>query len=381
MKINDIYTRKEQEYTYLCANVEYGNECKEIWFAVEEQYEAYLTTERSDAFVVGLLTVAMRLGEDVECTVPVTKRLLYQLNHYLIPSLSANIKEYQNIKVNAPTSSKILPCSGAVATGWTGGVDSMYTAMRHLNISNDGYRLTHLLIANNGALESDDNTGLLKYMVNKAREGIAKDYGISVIGVESNIQTVFSEPYLAVAAYRLPAVVLAVQKLFGVFLNSAGYEFSKFAFVPENSAYYELLPLSMFETDCTVFYSACGSVSRIQKLKELADYPAARKYLHPCIYAKRDNCCTCGKCIRTMSALYALGELDNFSEVFDVKQFYAKKDWYLANILAKKESQHYGEVAAVMKQKGLEFSPEAKKQARIMRMAAAAAKKHQNDLI
>lgn len=359
----------------VCAKVTIEGKTEEAWFAVEPEYGEDLTDDRADAFVVGFLTTAMRLGADIRCEAPVTARLWYQLTHYVIPTMSSNMDLYHSIAICAQVTDAVLPCKGAVGTGFTGGVDCMYTLYKHQSAP-DGFHVTHLLCANNGALESDHNSELLDYMAEKFRGGIAKELGLSVISVDTNLQLLQEEPYLAVASFRLPAVVLALQKLFRVFLNSAAYEFSRFAFVPENCGYYEFLLLSNFETDTTVFYSAGAQTSRIRKIEELVGYEPARKYLHPCIYVSRDNCGKCGKCVRTLGALYALDALDAFHDVFDVEEFLHNKDDYMAQILAKKESQHYGEVLYELKRRGKELSPEAQRKARIIRAAAAAAAKN-----
>ena len=375
LRIGKPYLRQDPNGASLCAQVTIQGNSEEAWFSVEPEFARYLIDDRADAFVVGFLTTAMKLGADIYCDAPITKRLYYQLTTYLIPSMATNMEIYHSISILAPLTDVPLPCEGAVGTGWTGGVDSMYTLMTHLHPQEPGMKLTHLLVANVGTLESDHNTELLRYIAEKTRSGIARELELSVVAVDSNIQLLQDEPYLAVAAFRLPAAVLALQKLFGVFLHSGAYEFSYFAFVSENSAYYELLPLSCFETDRTAFYSTGSHVSRIQKLWELSEFRPARSYLHPCIYAHRDNCGKCGKCVRTMGALYALGTLDEFGQVFDVEDFYRHKDDHLAGILAKKESQHYGEVLAVMKQRGMELSPDVQKKARILRAAAQVAQK------
>lgn len=375
MIIKKPYLKETAQQVSLCARVTIQGNTEEAWFSVEPEYARYLTDDRADAFVVGFLTTALRLGEDIFCEAPITKRLYYQISQYLIPSMSANMQIYNPITIHAPVTEEPLPCEGAVGTGWTGGVDSMYTLMTHLHREEPGMKLTHLLVANVGTLESDHNTELLCYMAQKARSGIARELDLSVVAVDSNIQLLQMEPYLSVESFRLPAAVLAVQKLFRVFLHSASYEFGRFAFVQENSAYYELLCVSCFETDCTVFYSAGSQVSRMQKLKELSEFSPAQKYLHPCIYVQRDNCGTCGKCVRTQGALYALGTLDKFGKVFDLDAFYRNKEDHLAGILAKQESQHYGEVLAVMKERGMELSPEAQRKARILRAAAQVAQR------
>ena len=368
--------RREAERTVLSAAITLNGQRQEAWFSVENAYAGYLTQDRLDAFVVGFLTTAMRMGEDILCEAPITKRLHYQLTTYLIPAMAGNMDIYKAITIHAPLTDAPLPCEKAVATGWTGGVDSMYTLMTHLNAEEPSRRLTHLLIANVGTLESDRNSQVLWQLVDKARHGVGAQTGLSVVGVDSNLQELQQETYLAVAAFRLPAAVLALQGLFGVFYNSAGYEFHRFSFVPENSAYYELVPLSCFETDNLVFYSTGGQTTRMEKLKALSSFPLAQKYLHPCIYTLRDNCGKCGKCVRTLGALYALNKLDVFREAFDVEAFYRDKEDHLANILSKSHSQHYGEVLAVMKQRGMTLSPEIQRKARILRTAAAVAKKN-----
>lgn len=370
VRIGKPYKEKTSEGVRLCAPVRFRGKDQTVWFSAEPEYGEYLTDERADAFVAGLLTSAMRDGTDIVCEAPVTRRLHYQLTHYLIPMMASNMSDTFNlIKINAELTDEKLSCAGAVGTGWSGGVDSMFTLVQSLNAVEPSRRLTHLMITNNGALEDEDNSALLKRLVEKARSGIAKDTGLNVIGIDTNLQDIQSEPFLAVAAFRHSAATLALQKLFGAFLWSSAYEFSRFSFDPNNSFYYELVIYSAFETDSTVLYSAGGAYSRIQKLEALSDYPLALKYLHPCIHPEGENCGRCGKCVRTEAALYGLGMLDNFSEVFDTEEFEKDKDWYFAQLLANEKSQHYGEALFLLRQKGIEPTPEAHRLARTLKAA------------
>ena len=338
----------------LCADIVIGGRTETVWFEVNCKYAPFLTDDRLDAFVAACLYRAMMMGADIECEAPVSRRLLYQLNNYLLPVLADNIPEFHSIHVIADPADLVFSERNAVATGWTGGVDSMYTFMQMSGDGASDIKLTHLLIANNGALESDDNEELLRNMVANTENGIAREAGLSVIGVNSNLDRVFSdETYLAVAGFRLPAAVLALQKMFSVFFNSAGYEFSRFSFVPNNSAYYEMFIMPNLSTENTVFYSSGGAASRIRKLKELSEYPPAHRYLHPCIYTSETNCGMCGKCVRTEAALYALGTLDRFGEVFDLNAFEKNKDRILAEIISKRKSQHYGEAYTLLRKEGL----------------------------
>lgn len=375
------YMEKKGGKVRVCAKLKLRGKEEILWFSVEEKYGCYLVDDRADAFVVALLTTAMKDGSDIICEAPVSRRLLYQIRHYLIPILAANLPGYHTVELQAEPMDEKLPCANAVATGWTGGVDSMFTLMKTICAEEPGHRLTHLMIANNGALEDEDNSGLLNKLVRKAETGVAAELGLSVIGIETNIQELVSEAFLAVAAYRQAAVILALQKLFGIYYSSAAYEFSRFSFDVNNCFYFELVLFDNFRTDCTTFYSAYGAWSRAQKLKELSEYPLAWRMLHPCIHPLPEkNCGRCGKCVRTMAALYGLGTLERFSEVFDVDQFERDKDWYIADVLAYKESQHYGEALVLMKERGIEPSPEAQRMARSIRAARMIVEKNREQL-
>lgn len=91
----------------------------------------------------------------------------------------------------------------------------------------------------------------------------------------------------------------------------------------------------------------------MQKLERLSDFSLAWRYLHPCIYALRDNCCQCGKCIRTETALYGLGTLERFDRVFDIEKFERNKEWYFSEIRKSKKHADAGDVLSLLKQQGI----------------------------
>ena len=111
------------------------------------------------------------------------------------------------------------PCENAVA----GGVDSMLTLKQTIEAEVPSRRLTHLMITGNGSLEGEDNSALLKQLIQTAKNGIAAELGIPAAGIDSNIQEIVGENFLSVVVYRHASVVLARQKLFGVSYNSSSY--------------------------------------------------------------------------------------------------------------------------------------------------------------
>lgn len=355
IRIGSPYIEKISGEVRLCSEIELHEQKQIMWFSVSESYGTYLVEDRADAFVIALLTVAMRERSDIVCAVPVTTRLLYQINQYLIPTMTLNMEEFHPVKVYAEPTDEVLECEGAVATGWTGGVDSMFTYMQNVYSANPVHRLTHLLIANNGAIIGDTRE-TFKKMIEKAKNGFAAETGMQIIGVDTNVQEILDENFLAVTDMRHAAVIIALQKLFHVFLESAAYGFSEFSFNAGNVAYYEMFLLKCFETNTTVFYSSGGSFSRMHKLKMLADFSLAQRYLHPCIYALRNNCCQCEKCIRTEVVLYGFGALERFDTVFDIEGFEENKDWYFAKILAKKELTNCRDALQLLRMKNIDLS-------------------------
>ncbi len=379
--INKPYIISGQKGKRLCADVSYDGQNETYWFEVSEEYAGYLTRDRLDAFVVAFIYKAMNTASDIICEAPVSKCLLEKINGRLIPALAENMETFHKIHIEAEGIAAVKSCEGAVVTGWTGGVDSTYTLYKYLEAEDPRRRLTHLLITNNGALESDHNEELLDFLVKRAEDGIAKDTGLKVIGVNSNLEKIPGETYLAVAGYRLPAVVLALQELFSVFYNSACYPASRFYYAVEDSAYYETLLMESFSTETMRMYSSGSEVSRLRKLEKLSDYAYARKYLHPCIYASaKKNCGKCGKCIRTEAALYALGMLQRFDKVFDIREFEDSKDRYIADVIFNKRILDYGEVYMLLKEKGL-ITKRAAELARIRKAAGKVADRNKEDII
>ena len=238
---------------------------------------------------------------------------------------------YHFIKVYAEAAVSTQAVRGAVGTGWTGGVDSLFTVLENLRAKNTAYQLTHLMIASNGAIMGTTPTDTLEKMGKKAEQGILTKLDFDLLCIDSNLLTALPENFLTVTELRHAATILAFQKLFKSFLVSSGIaSYTYCSFRPENMSFYAFIVLGCLGTECTAFYSTGYTFTRIEKLRCLSEIPLAWQMLHPCIYALRDNCGTCGKCIRTQLELYALGMLERFSAVFDVARFQEKRTRYLA---------------------------------------------------
>lgn len=370
LKIGKPYIEYTDQKVRLCAKLELPDRERIAWFEVDQEYEPYLVTDRADAFVTAFLTAAMRAGEDIVSEAPVTKRLLYQLNQQLIPALTARTKRYHRMQICAEVTAAELPCEHAVGLGWTGGVDCFYSFKRYAQIAEESCRITHLVVVNIGTFEGERQEYALSVFQERA-EKMAQEYGIKALGINSNIHRIVDENYLSVGAFRIPSAILALQKLFGIFLHSSSYEYWRFAIKEENSAFYELFVFDCLETDHTRFYSSMGDASRIEKIEALADYPPAWTRLHPCIYPADQNCGTCGKCDSVFTTLQALGKLDQFSSVVDTSLVREHLDGFITDIAMNVTGTYKGELYKLLKEKGM-LTPRQEKLAKVMKAACKA---------
>ena len=98
MKI--IIEKVYQENNRLYCNITEGDKSYKLFFQVESPYANYLCDTRADAFLVTCLYRAAREGYDIECLVPVSERLLFQINTFMTTVL-ASVFGRQQIAITA----------------------------------------------------------------------------------------------------------------------------------------------------------------------------------------------------------------------------------------------------------------------------------------
>ena len=103
----------------------------QLWFSVPNKYSEYLTDDRYDAFLVGMLYPAMMYGEDIEIRGSVSERLLFNINTYVLALLNAYSPLTKTIKINVHDSTADKLGGVEVGTGFSGGVDSFCTIYDH----------------------------------------------------------------------------------------------------------------------------------------------------------------------------------------------------------------------------------------------------------
>lgn len=301
-----------------------------LWIEVNEGYEKYLTFERADAFVVGILNWAMRKGHDIYTENPISETLYYQLTRYLIPTLSKWGKNLYETKLICSIDSSLINNAGGIGTGITGGVDSLYTIMTNESDKFPLHKITHLTFFNVGSHGKGEKAKRLYADRLDQAKRFCEENCYPLVEVNSNLQEVIKQEHFLTATYSATFAILSLQKLWKLYyLASAGNDFDVFR-LKDNDLHccedYELFSLPLLSTDNLRIESSGAGVTRQNKIKELVKYEPSYKYLNVCTDTGK-NCSRCEKCIRTMIGLDATGELDKYSEVFDIDFYKNNKDY------------------------------------------------------
>lgn len=326
----------------LQACFEVDNKKDILWYEVKKKYEEYLAVERADAFVVGLFLLAFEKGTDIQVLGPLSERLYYNLNTYLLP-ITADVRNYNPIKIHCDQiESTSLKNSGAVGTGLSCGIDSFSTICSHMDDCPNNYQITHFTFFNvgsNGSLGGEKANALFKKRVAMVKP-CADELGKELITVDSNISEILQLNFYESHSYRNASACLALQKLFHVYYYSSNYSLKYFELKPNSCGHYDTFNMNMLSNETINLYSTCPYHTRVEKTKMVANYKPATKYLNVCT-VDGENCGSCDKCVRTLITIEILGKLKEFESIFNMENYYKMRSRFLARVIANKKKDDY----------------------------------------
>lgn len=329
----------------LCAEIEEKDTKKVMYFEVDKSYEQYLCTELSDAFLTGIFYYAAYKGLNIKCLGKVSERLFYQLSQYFISTAyKMNSIHYKRIKIDAQTTTIKFDSNYAVGTSVSAGVDSFYSILSHYQRQDcKEYELTHLLLANLfNKYESEDSTRRkFKDLIEKTSP-IAQKLGLPVIEMYTNHHEFLFPDFVEYYSFRIASYILALQKLFKVYLISSGTMFQDSNFQSDDSTDYDIFNTMVCTTDNISFYMSGGEKGRVEKIDYIQKNDIVKNHLHVCTMSDDKNCSECDKCMRTMAALDFGDELKNYSKIFDYNKYVARKNKYWGKVISKRKDNVYG---------------------------------------
>jgi hypothetical protein len=318
----------------LSAGVGIDGRESELYFQVEQHFREHLNEKVADCFVVALLYRAVREGRDIESAVPVSERLLYQLNTYLTRVLCGLFGQ-RTISIRAPVAADEKASGRAVGTGLTCGIDSLYTIASYAKTPYPGYDLTHLALFNVGSHDRGKETEAEMFGNRRAlAEGFCEESGYPLVIIDSNVKSFLPYPYAEYYCLANCAAVLVLQRLWRIYYSSSSYPVRQFRFTASALSHFEPYILDALSTEATKLYCAGSEVARFEKTRRIVDFAPSHKYLNVCNHHSQ-NCGECVKCLRTLYALDILGALDRYREVFNVDKYRKQLDRHLGSAYAR----------------------------------------------
>lgn len=304
-----IITKTDRK-TRISAEIDVGGSVYPLWFEVEQEYGEFLAADRIDAFLVGILNLAMRERWNIRSAAPATDMLLENLTNSFLPVLCARNKKFYCPKIDCPSIPAVKETVGAVGTGISCGVDSLHVLAKHgVGIGAADLRVTHLV---NNDVWPDDEQGRKRHNDQLAFvKSFAMENGYHFVGIESNIYEHFFQNHSFAHTYVNLACALSLQKLWKLYYYASSGYGARIAVDIDDVEYkdcshYDLLSCFAFSTGALTFSSEGAGSSRFEKLKALANFEPAWKWLNVCGEELGKNCGHCGKCRRTLTTLDAM---------------------------------------------------------------------------
>jgi hypothetical protein len=363
--IGKPYIEAVNEKVYLKANItDEQKKLNEVCnFVTQKEYGKYFCDEVSDAFITGLLLPALQSNQDIVVKGAMSEKLFFNLSNTLIFLLSKafNCKPI-NIIPDKLVKEDYKPF--AVGTGCSLGIDSFSTIIKHTaGECPESYKLTHLTYFNVGAhgeVEREKVNKSFQKDLNKVKDFV-KEVQLPLLTVESNLPDFYKNynyNFDQTHVIRNMSMVLALQKLFVKYIYSSGFPLQELTITGKDLAYFQAIILPYLTTESTELIDGDSKIARTKKTLLISANALAQKHLYVCVkdlvvnnqmqigpWVKIDtlanNCAGCEKCLRTLSTLEILGEMNRFSKVFDLKKYAKLRKLYFAKILGLKTRDYY----------------------------------------
>lgn len=354
--ISQPYIEHRGEESFLLSKVvdEANHKDGLVWYSVEKQYGQYLCDEVADAFVLVMLQLAMKTNQDIKVEAPVSSRLLFNIENTLQPLFVKAFAGFHHVKVMAQSAVENNYHGTAVGCGCSLGVDSFSALLKHLSTDvPENYRATHLALFNCGQLGDVDLKGAEEnfHTTVASLQPFIEEVKLPLVAVNSNLNELYVDSEVKLLqsfVNRTVSCVLALQKLFGKYVYASSYSVEQFEFSPKDESHMETAFVPLLGTESTELILTPSVMTRVEKTEYLSQFDITYRYLDVCWAAQmkycsdnnptlletktKKNCGRCIKCMRTLLTLEILGKIDKYKEIFDIEEYYKKKKWFICDV-------------------------------------------------
>jgi hypothetical protein len=282
----------------------------EMWFRGPSDV---LMPRGADAFLIVCLTTAMERGLPLVVEAPVSGRLLAAARSTVQDIYRCWFPELTKVPIQAGErhADSALRASSA-ATFFSGGVDSFYTAYRHLD------EISTLVLVHGFDLPL--GKAALRAKVSERLTAVAAVMGRRLVEIETNCRDL-TDRFVSWPDHQFGPALASVAVLLGGIADRV--------FIPSSETYAHLDPCGshplldpLWSTEEVQILHDGADASRKEKIELLAQHPQTLSSLRVCWENPDDsyNCGRCEKCIRTMINLETAGALEKcgaFDAVLD----------------------------------------------------------------
>jgi hypothetical protein len=319
MRVSDIRVVTTEETTLIQGWVESDRDEDDaqwfapflLWHRFPHWCEPYLSPDNGDPFLAALLMPAMRIGERLAISAPISPRLLDALPD--IQSVYACFDQRNGrIPVDVEERRQPLPAGdGEPGAGlfFSLGVDSFYSLLKNQRDHPDDARtVTHLLSVHgfDVAFDGWDERFPSELLANFQR--VADEAGKTLVPVVSNVRRVTTPlaPWTLVHGGGMISIALALGQGLSRVSVAASTTYDKlypWGSHPVLDPYWPTEGLHVVHDGC--------EMNSIDKTRVIADSTLVLETLRPCAgFGPGYNCGQCLKCLRTMLDLLQAGALD-----------------------------------------------------------------------
>lgn len=320
MKLENLRVEADGKLTKAVATVIWENSARpnqDIYFATTEEFAESIHCN-PHAFLIACVMPAMRFGEK---RIAIDAEICPELKQGLETIMVWMRHWYGGDRHSVSVEARPLACppkpepSQRAGFFFSGGVDSLATLRNNRNRfpkTHPGYLRDGFMIYGIEGYASDEPEQQLEAfdLHLEAINNVAKETNITLIPVYTNVKSLeedwefwrneFQGAVLAAAAHIFSNRVTRV---------SIGSTFDIASLEPWGS--HPVIDLNFSSSYLQIHHDGVER-SRLDKVKLISDWPVALNNMKVCFHnsPKQLNCGVCEKCVRTRSALLALGKLD-----------------------------------------------------------------------
>jgi hypothetical protein len=298
------------------------NNRQTLWFALPRRL-AGVVDRRADAFAVGILPLAMHLGEPLEVRGDLSARLAGGMREYQRIQSAWKPDFFREVEVRAERLVARDPTAtaGVVATSFSGGVDSFYTLQRHLpeNEPYPSYRVgCCLMIDGFDGDAAPGNPGAFARL-RRAYEPMLAGRGLDLVVVRTNLLQLLG-PWVRQQSFGafLTAPALLLGRLLARYYIPSGCKITTMGLFRDGS---HLMLDHLLSSESLDVIHDSADATRVEKTVAISQWREIFDLLRVCHHATAvegaaggiANCCACEKCVRTMVTLELTGMLGSFT--------------------------------------------------------------------